>query len=162
MKKRIFSLLLAFAMLATTIPSAVFATQTGQQPVQTTNDVSIEGTNGFGNLLSSELVNEWEQQQAEEQTGYCVSGLTFEGNTALAEVFTLEDAKLVVSVYTEDGLQMLNSAVADVSAEDSEVLVTFEGEMPEYFMASAYLVDSYALIRLITVVLVCKDVTRFC
>ena len=143
MKKRIISLLLAFAMLVTTIPSAVFAAPSDGQPSLDTGEVSVQGTNELGSLISSDLVQVQEDQLAEVQAGYSISNLVFEGNTARVSVYTMEDAQVVVAVYSEDGLRLLTSAVAEVSDEDTEVLVNFEEDLPDYFMASAYLVDLY-------------------
>lgn len=57
---------------------------------------------------------------------------------------TLEDA-VVVALHTEDGFQLLASGTAQVSKEEMEAVVTIEGDLPDYFMASAYLMDSFDL-----------------
>lgn len=66
-------------------------------------------------------------------------------NVATVTYDTMEEATLVVALYTEDGMQLLTSAKATVTPENTEASVTFEDEIPEYFMASAYLMDSYDL-----------------
>ena len=55
----------------------------------------------------------------------------------------MEDAVLTVAIYSEDGLQLITSGTAEVSAEDTIAEVTLEGQLPEYFMASAFLMDGY-------------------
>ena len=113
-----------------------------------TESVTIEGTNGFGNLLSQDI-QAYQQQTAEEESGYeagcSVTNLQIEGNTATVTYSSQEDAVLVVALYTEDGLQMVTSASTTVTAQDDTAAVTFDGDIPEYFMASAYLMDTYDL-----------------
>ena len=141
--KRILASMLVLALLIAMLPATVQATEGSQTTVEN-NSVTVEGTNGFGNLLSTEIQ---EEQQATEESGYSggysVIGLTIENGVATVEYGTLEEAILVVSLYTEDGLQLLISGTAVVQPEETVAEITLEGEMPAYFMASAYLLDTY-------------------
>ena len=141
--KRILASMLAIALLITMLPATVQATEGSQTTVES-DSVTVEGTNGFGNLLSAEIQ---EEQRATEESGfsggYSVIGLTIENGVATVEYGTLEEAILVVSLYTEDGLQLLISGTAVVKPEETVAEITLEGEMPAYFMASAYLLDTY-------------------
>ena len=142
--KRILALFLLAAMVFTMLPMQVFAAEGQTQASVDTGDLSVQGTNGFGSLLSKEI----QEAEAEEESegydpGYQVTDLVIEGSKAYVSYSSMEDALLMVALYTEDGMQMLTSASARVSAEDTEASVQFTGTMPEYFMASAYLVDTY-------------------
>ena len=133
-------------MVITMLPVAAFAVEENTEATVDTGNVSVEGTNSFGALLSEDLEEELASTEAaaEDYTaGYTVVGLTVDGNTATVEYSSLEDALAVVSLYTEDGQQMLVSGTAVATADATEVVVTLEGDLPKYFMASAYLLDNY-------------------
>ena len=141
--RRILSMLLALVMVFTAIPWAAMAEETQNDTTVDTGEVTVEGTNGFGRLLSADI-QEYQEDTAEEyQGGYTVTDLVIEGNTATVTYDALGEANLVVALYTEDGIQLLTSANTTVTADATEATVTFAGEMPEYFLASAYLVDTY-------------------
>lgn len=145
--KRLLSLLLCAVLLFGMIPLVNAQADTETATVDTAeNEVTVSGTNSVGNLLSEEIqqAQEKSQLEASEYTGgYAVIGLSFEGNIATVEYSSLEEANLIVALYTEDGMQLLTSGNAVVSAEETVAEVTIEGTMPQYFMASAYLVDIY-------------------
>ena len=136
--KRIFALLLALCLLLGSVPLSAQAENTPETTVDT-GDIRVEGTNGFGTLLSDEIAS-YQSETAHDGNpgGYTVTGLEIVGNQATVTYDSLEEAQLVVALYTEDGVQLLTSATAIVSPEETEVVVVFEGEMPQYFMASAY------------------------
>jgi len=145
--KRLLSLLLCVVLLFGMIPTVNAQADTETVTVDTAqNEVTVSGTNSVGNLLSEEIQQAQEESQLEasEYTGgYAVIGLSFEGNMATVEYSSLEEANLIVALYTEDGMQLLTSGNAVVSADETVAEVTIEGTMPQYFMASAYLVDIY-------------------
>lgn len=146
--KRILAFLMALVMVFTLLPLQAMATETQPETSVDTGNLTMEGTNGFGNLLSQEIQ---ESQEASDElnedyeAGYSVIDLTFEGSTATVEYSSLEEAIMVVAVYSEDGLQMLASGSIQVSPDEELATVTIEGDMPEYFLASAYLMDTYDL-----------------
>ena len=136
MFKRIVSLLLVLVMMTGMIPVPAGAAETDLD----TGKLSVEGNNSLGSLLSDEI----EQYHAQEESGaYGVVGLTVSGNTATVEYSAMEEAKVVVAIYTEDGIQMLTSGTKTVGAGEGLATVTIAGTMPEYFMAEAFLVDTY-------------------
>lgn len=144
--KRIISILLVIALFVGLIPPTTVLAEDANQSVIDNSSLSVEGTNGFGTLLSEAITEEQETADAEENIypgGYTVTDLSVEGNVATVTYDSLEKANLVVAVYTEDGMKMLASGTATVSPEETEAVVTIEGDMPEYFMASAYLLDTY-------------------
>ena len=138
--KRIISVVLLLTLLAGMLPASV--TAAGASTSVQNSQMTVEGTNSFGSLLSQDIQ---EHQAAEESYagGYSVTDLSVENGVATVEYDSLEEAVLVVALYTEDGLQMLVSGSTVVQPEDTEAVVVLEGELPQYFMASAYLVDSY-------------------
>jgi len=141
--RRIISMLLALVMVFTAIPWAAMAEENQGDAAVDTGEITVEGTNGFGNLLSAEIVEAQEDQAEAYEGGYTVTDLVIEGNTATVTYDSLGEANLVVALYTEDGMQLLTSAYTTVTADNTEATVTFSGDMPDYFMASAYLVDTY-------------------
>lgn len=148
MTKRILAGFLCLVLLFTAVPVTAFAANTGEGAAVDTEAVSIEGTNGFGNLLTQEITQsqlETDEESANYEAGYTVTDLTIEGTTATVTYDSMEEALLVVALYTEDGLRMVTSATAAVTADATEATVEFTDEMPEYFLASAYLVDIYDL-----------------
>ena len=146
--KRCISLLLVLGILLSVLAPAAQAAPAEETATVDTDAMTIKGTNGFGNLLRQEITESQEEAEAagaEYPGGYTVTDLVIEGTTATVTYDTMEEATLVVALYTEDGMQMLTSATATVAPDATEAELTFEGEMPEYFLASAYLLDSYDL-----------------
>ena len=139
--KRLLSMILVLVLLVGMLPLPARATE-GTNAEVTNDEVTIAGTNGFGNLLSEDIQTDYEEEM-DYSGGYGVTNLTIAGNTAVVEYHTLEEATLVVGIYTEDGLRMITSGKAAVSPDFTEATVTIAGTMPEYFQASAYLVDNY-------------------
>ena len=136
--KRVFSLFLALVMLVGMVPVPAKASQTN--PSVDANDMTVEGTDSFGSLLSEELNGESILADTYID-GYAITGLTFNGNTAAVTYGSLGPARLVVSIYTEDGLTMLSTANTNVAEGEGEVTLTMPGEMPEYFYAAAFLLN---------------------
>lgn len=137
MIKRVLSLFLILTMLVGMLPVLAQA-----EPVVQGGDITVEGTNSLGTLLSEEIGRQQEEMEAASD-GYAVVGLTVEGMKATVEYTSMEEATLVVGVYTEDGLQLLTSGKTLVNPEETVATVMLEGDIPEYFLASAYLLDPY-------------------
>ena len=144
--KRTISLLLVLGILLGIVAPSAQAAPAEDAASVNTDTVTVEGTNGFGSLLSQEITESQEEAEAEAAEysgGYTVTDLVIEDGVATVTYDSMEEATLVVALYTEDGMQLLTSAKATVTPDATEATVTFEGEMPEYFMASAYLLDGY-------------------
>lgn len=141
--KRIVCLILVVGLLTSIVPLIAKAEESTHATVDNSS-VSVEGTNSFGTLLADDIAeSESERPEDEYPGGYSVIGLTIESGTATVEYDTLEEAILVVALYTEDGLQMLISGHTTVQPEETMATVALDGEIPTYFMASAYLIDTY-------------------
>ena len=108
----------------------------------TNNDnVSVTGTNDFGDLLGSELSEKESEQQ--ENAGNNIFSVDIQDNTARVNFETTQAANVVIGIYDEDGVQMITSAGAEVSADDESVNIALDGDkMPEYFYLRAYLVGT--------------------
>lgn len=143
MSKRIISVLLMLVMLAGLLP--VSAQAQDSQPAVDGGEMTIEGTNGFGQLLSEDITQEQQAIESRPQSGYTLTDLEITGSTATVTYNTMEAATLVVALYTEDGAQLLTSGKTTVLPEQTQATVTIEGKMPQYFLATAYLLDSYDL-----------------
>lgn len=141
--KRWLSLVLAMCLTFTILPTPVQAENDNTTSTEAQNQISVEGTNDLGTLFSDSLEEVQAQDAEEENVGYAVHDLVIEGSTATVTYKTLEDANLVVAVYTEDGTQMLASGSAAVTAESTSATVNIEGEIPQYFLAKAFLLDDY-------------------
>ena len=144
--KRCISLLLVLGILLGILAPAAQAAPVEEHATVDTSDVNIVGTNGFGNLLAQEVAENQQETEMENEDypgGYSVTDLEIVDNVATVTYDSMEEATLVVALHTEDGMQLLTSATATVTPDATVAAVTFEGEMPEYFMASAYLLDQY-------------------
>ncbi len=144
MLKKLTALLLVLVLVIGLVPAASAA----QKTTVDSSNVSIEGTNGFGSLLSQEISEsqtEAAAAAADYPGGYTVTDLEIVDGVATVTYDSMEEATLVVALYTEDGMRMVTSAQATVTPDETTAAVIFEGDMPEYFLASAYLLDSYDL-----------------
>lgn len=161
MKKKIVSVLMAFTMLISCIgiqplqaeadagKKAETAVKEGRTNVsddvgKLVNNVSVEGTNSFGNMLAAELAEKTEE--IEDGNGFFISAIEMEGTKATVSLEAIEDCTLVVAVYDEAGEEMLAIGSGEVKAGEREAVVAIETEnMPEYFYLMGYLIDTGSL-----------------
>lgn len=165
MMKRIMSLMLALVLTFNLIQvsSVSYATELNETNkdensyVETTddnavssgltNDMTITSTNSIGTMLQSELTDVVEEQ--EQNDGYNIFSVEVEGTEAIVEYEAVEDCHLVVSIYDNEGNQMIGSGATDVSATETEVTVAINiDSMPTYFYTRAYLVEKDTLMPL--------------
>ena len=110
------------------------------------NDLTIEGANSFGQMLAGAL-----DKKASEQTqgnGCNVFSVEVNEQKATVDLQTTEDCTLIVAVYEDDGVKMLDSVIAEVSAEDTSAEVTFANSLPEHYYLRAFLVDNTVFLPL--------------
>lgn len=154
MNKKIIAALLAFllAFSGIIVPMDAYAVQKfenngksqRQEHTEFKNDLSVRGTNSFGNLLAGELSQEAEEQQ--QHLGCNIFSIEVTDRWADVTFETTIDAALVVAIYEEDGIKMLDSAKVDVSAGEMQAAVSFGlEEMPRYFYLRGYLVEHDSL-----------------
>ena len=117
------------------LPVSALAEKPAEPTVQN-HQVNAQGANDLGAMLS-EKVNQEQELLDQFDGGYSVSELTIENNQASVSYCAVDEALLVVALYSEDGLRLLTSGQTQVIPEGETAVVTFEGEMPEYFIAKA-------------------------
>ena len=145
MKKRIISFLIIFCLVAYIPVVNVNASSTivgNQSEISTDDDISIRGTNSFGDLLTASLEEKMNQQ--EENNGYNIFSVEMIDNGIAAVSFeTLQDCMLVVGIYDETGKTMLTSGSLEVYAGETDTYVDIETDsIPEYFYLRAFLIDA--------------------
>ena len=150
MKKRIISFLTSFIMIfslvanvSVTNVNAESITAENQSEISADNsEVSIEGTNSFGNLLTDSLEEKMNQQ--EENNGCNIFSIEMiDDSTAAVSFETLQDCMLVVGIYDEAGETMLASGSIEVYAGETDTYVDIETDsMPGYFYLKAFLIDT--------------------
>ncbi len=106
--------------------------------------MTVEGTNGFGELLAAELEeNDSMASSQPYEAGYSVTALDITDGVATVTYDTLETASIVVAIYGEDGMQMITSGKTEVTRDETVATVEFDAALPAYFMAEAFLLDVY-------------------
>lgn len=133
--KKSVAIALCLCMVLCAVPLSVFA-QTDDVQTDVENDVSMEATSAFGEMLTDSI----ETQELDADSPYFISDLIFDGNNATASYYNELACTLVVAVYDEETNQMLSSAVIAVEAESLEATVSFSS-LPENFVAKAFLLD---------------------
>lgn len=143
--KQIIAMYLAVIMCCLPVSNAVFAADISdgnQEQVSVDNgNLQVEGTDSVGDVLASAISSEQNAAEARSQSANDISGLEITGNTASVELQVETEADLVVAIYDEQQIQMLASGKTTVSSDKNKVEVNISGEIPEYFIASAYLLD---------------------
>ena len=139
MMKRLIALALVLTMAISMVPVTAGAENEG---TAVSNDVTLEGTSSFGNLLTN-TVNESQQEGSGEAYDARICDLVIEGATATVEYTTPVEANLVVAIYDQNSGKMLGSGTVAVSPEETIAEVAIETPvMPYYFSAGAYLLDA--------------------
>ena len=106
-------------------------------------DASLEAQNSLGRLFK-DIMSETEVDT--EQTGCGVYSVVMDGTKATASIQALEDCTLVVGIYEEDGIRLIATGTADVTAGDTDVTVNIEADtLPAYYHVKAFLVDNVSL-----------------
>ena len=141
--KQFLVMLLVISLSITSLGSNVFAADAqNEQITDSSQNLNVEGTDSVGNMLASAISEENNNSEERKQLANNITGLEIEDNTAVVEFQTQTDAEVVVAVYDEQRVQMLASGNELVSQEESIATVTISGDMPQYFAATAYLLDA--------------------
>ncbi len=107
------------------------------------NELSVKGTNSFGNLVGKEF--EGKNNEQSENEGCNIFSIEIDKQTAKVSFETTENATLVVGIYNEDGTEMFTSAIKEVSAGETDADIVIEKKLPQYFYLRGFLVDSETL-----------------
>lgn len=151
MKKIWKNILIVVLIVSMCVPAAAVQgadySDIGTAQNESQSDIVVQeasGTDSVGEMLA-EAVNAEEQQKTEQKSnGACISELTVEGTIAQVSFSTDMDAEVVVGIYDEElGLKkMLASGKTRVVAGSTSASVEIITEdMPQYFVAAAYLLD---------------------
>ena len=115
--------------------------QTENLQEQIENDISVQGTDSFGELFADAVGAEVESQ--EKNNGYNIFSVEMKDKTATVSFETLKDATLVVGIYEEDGIKMLASGKTAVKKGEQAASVTIDiSAMPNYYYVKAFLIES--------------------
>ncbi len=136
MKKRVLSIFLAVCLIFTLLPVGALAEGNS---VDTEPTQAVSGTNSVGKLISKEV----SQETDETSGGNKISNLTVDGNTAAVQFTTdTNECDIVVAIYDEnDETKMLASGTVTVYSGDSEASIELSGDIPESFVATAYMLE---------------------
>ena len=134
--KIILAVLLTAVMLLSVAPMSVFAK--GNEPdVENGTQAEIKQTNSLSKMLAEAT----DMSQVAMDSPYYISEMTFDGKIANVRYYNEQDCWLAVAVYDETTGQMLDSAVELVEAESVTADITMNIDLPEHFIAKAFLLD---------------------
>ena len=144
MFKKFISFLIVTAMLFSSVPITVSATENStseESAVSVSNDdIAINGTNSFGNLLSAKLEDYTSEA---EDSGSRISDIQITDTTATVTFDAIEDCTILVGIFDETTDQLLASGTTDVTTDQKTVDVSIETDtMPEYFVVKGYMLNS--------------------
>lgn len=143
--KQVIAMYLAVIMCCLPMSSAVFAADISENEQNQISDgnenVQVDGNDSVGEVLAAAISSEQNEAQSRSQSENGITGLEVTGNTASVKVQTQIEADVVVAVYDEQQTQMLASGKMTAAAGESVVQITLEGDLPQYFIASAYLLN---------------------
>jgi len=119
------------------------------QGVTSNNELTVEGTNSFGNLLTDMLSEEMDEQQ--QNDGCNIFSAEVYDTEVVVDFESTQDATLVAAIYEEDGTKLLASGSLEVYQGEKQAVVSIETEsMPQYFYLRCFLIDSETLKPLCT------------
>ncbi len=141
--KRVIAMILTLTTLFSMTSMIVWAEE--EVAVETgSGSPTVSGTNDFGDLAADVMASENQAgQNAAYDTLYSVYDVQIVDDKAVVSYATQEEAQLLVAIYTDNGVQMITSASAIVSAEEKQAELSFPQTLPETFLVKAYLLDTY-------------------
>ena len=103
-----------------------------------TGEITVTSESSVGDLLANTI----EDNEPDTSEACYITGIEVTDATAYVSFQTFSDSDIVVGIYTEDEKQLLASGTSSVTADDDVVSIALTGEIPDYFVASAYLLDA--------------------
>lgn len=149
--KRTLSILLSIVMTFTFLCSSITveAVESESETSLIDNNISINGTNSFGQLISETLAEEEDKQ--ESNNGFNVFSAEVTGNIITAEYEVLETCTMLAAIYDEEGELLITSGKTEVTPEEDYAEVIIETDnMPQYFYLRIFFIDSETLSPLCT------------
>ena len=113
------------------------------------NGMDITAMDSVGEMLAREIRAKSGEQI--DNNGCNVFSIEFSDRTAIVDMETIEDAKVIVGLYDEKTGRLETSGIAVVEAGTKSAEVPVEGDMPEYFITRVFLVGSEDLAPLCSV-----------
>lgn len=138
--KRFVSLSLVFTLCCSlfAIPTAAAEEDTNEGLIVDTGEITVTSESSVGDLLANTI----EDNEPDTSEACYITGIEVTDATAYVSFQTFSDSDIVVGIYTEDEKQLLASGTSSVTADDDVVSIALTGEIPDYFVASAYLLDA--------------------
>lgn len=162
--KKTLSVLLSVVMTFTLFCSSITveAVEPESETPAVENDISVSGTNSFGQLMSEALAEEADRQEI--NSGFNVFSAEVTDNIVTVKYEALENCTMLAAVYDESGENMIASGKTEaipkkrvMSEEEDDTLegkyaeITIKTDsMPQYFYLRVFLVDSETLSPLCT------------
>lgn len=140
--KKLLVLFLVLAMTVTILPATALASEAEEGSVELQEEeVGVKGTDSVGNLLADTISEETAEDAENAQQDNYIIELEMSGNTATVSYQASEKADVVVAIYAEDTGKMVASGEEEIDPDENSVEVSIEGTIPDYYVASAYLLD---------------------
>lgn len=147
-KMRILSVLLAFVLAVSSwnfnvqaapgLEEGRAAVQNGGRASLAGQDLEMEGTDSFGDMLAAALSEEAERDSGESY----ISGLEIKGNSAMITYASSGACEAVAAIYDEKTGQMLASGTEALDGGgEGTAAIALKGDVPKHFRAAAYLLD---------------------
>lgn len=138
--KRFVSLSLVFTLCCSlfAIPTAAAEEDTNEGLIVDTGEITVTSESSVGDLLANTI----EDNEPDTSEACYITGIEVTDATAYVSFQTFSDSDIVVGIYTEDEKQLLASGTSSVTADDDVVSIALTGEIPDYFLVSAYLLDA--------------------
>lgn len=145
--KKILALLLALVMCLEPVGNVAAAKMTGREQDDVMSDagsLEMSGNDSVGHLLAETLSEEQGRQEALAESGDYITELEVSGNQASVDFCTTTNAEVIVAIYEEKTGRMIGSGKTVVGTQDFSANMSIDtgsNTMPQYFIATAYLLD---------------------
>ena len=143
--KKVMSIVLVVSMILGSLytfeieKKEVYASDNIEDNVYTDNSITFSADNSAGELIADKLSESTEKQ---DNNGYNILAVTVKGTSAEVELESIDDAQIIVGIYSEDGQEMQGMGTADIKQSDRKVVININIDtMPQYFLVRAFLID---------------------
>ena len=135
--KKVIIYVLLLALTVSHIPPVV-----AQASTDTTSDsaTTLQGENTIGEILAADI-NEAQQEQYSPQDGSAILDITIQGQTANVSYSLQQEAVILVSIYSQDGMELVTEGRITCDPGDGVTELTFPDQLPTYFYISAFVLD---------------------
>lgn len=145
--RKLISLILTMTLAMTmVIPAgtAFGAENQAESAARTSEEMSISGNDGTGNLVAQALQSKQSEQEA--NNGCNIYSVEMTGKEAEVSFDTIKDCTLLVAVYDEAGKRMIASGKKEIKAGETQAEIAIDtASMPKYFYLRAFLINTETL-----------------